>query len=94
MKQDLDIMAKKFHSPTRMCISCRERDEQSELLRLQCIEGSIETFQKVGRSFYLCENCLCQDKKVIKTLMRQCRSGDKDKLMNKLKEIIADDRKS
>jgi len=26
--------------------------------------------------------------------MRQCRSSDKDKLMNKLKEIIADDRKS
>jgi len=82
-------MAKEFYLPTRMCVSCRERDTQNNLLRLQCIEGSIEVFQKSGRSFYLCNNCLCQEKKVIKALMRQCRGGDKDKFMNKLKEIIA-----
>lgn len=82
-------MAKEFYLPTRMCISCRERVAQNNLLRLQCIDGSIEVFQKNGRSFYLCDNCLCQEKKVIKALMRQCKSGDKDKFMNKLKEIIA-----
>ncbi len=87
-------MAKKFHKPTRMCVSCRERNSQDKLLRLRCVDGSIETFNKVGRSFYLCENCLNEEKKILKTLMRQCRSGDRDKLMNKLKEIIADDRKS
>jgi len=87
-------MAKKLHLPTRMCVSCRERESQGKLLRLQCIDGSIELFSKVGRSFYLCENCLTQEKKVVKALMRQCRGGDRDKFMNKLKEIITDDRKS
>lgn len=87
-------MAKLFNQPVRMCVSCRDRHPQSELLRLQCIEGSLETFKGNGRSFYLCENCLHNEKKYLKSLMRQCKSGDKNKLMNKLKEIITDDRKS
>ncbi|MFT7004374.1 MAG: putative RNA-binding protein YlxR (DUF448 family) [Sulfurimonas sp.] len=87
-------MAKKFNQPLRMCISCRERDSQSNLLRLQCIDGSIEVFKGIGRSFYLCENCILLERKVLKALMRQCKSGDIDKFTNKLKEIIADDRKS
>jgi len=48
----------------------------------------------VGRSFYICENCLNEEKRVIKAIMRQCRSGQKDKFTSRLKEIIADDRKS
>ncbi len=87
-------MAKILNQPLRMCISCRKRDEQKKLLRLQCIDGSIEVFKGSRRSFYLCENCILDDRKVIKSLMRQCRGGDRDKFMNKLKEIIADDRKS
>ncbi|EHP30700.1 protein containing DUF448 [Sulfurimonas gotlandica GD1] len=87
-------MAKKLNQPIRMCVSCRERDTQDNLLRLQCIDGSIEIFKDIGRSFYLCENCIFEEKKVLKALMRQCKSGDKDKFTNKLKEIIADDRKS
>ena len=90
----MGIIAQRKYLPTRMCVSCRERMAQNELLRLQCIEGSINKFQKSGRSFYLCNDCLSQEKRVAKALMRQCRSGDKDKLMNKLKEIIADGRKS
>ena len=87
-------MAKKFHLPIRMCISCREKQAQNQLLRIQCIDGSIEIFDGIGRSFYICKNCLPQEKQVIKALMRQCRSGDKDKFTNRLKEIIPDDRKS
>ncbi len=87
-------MAKKFHQPTRMCLSCRERNEQQNLLRLQCKDGEISSFSGVGRSFYLCQNCLKEDKKILRALMRECRGGDKDKHMNKLKEIITDDRKS
>ncbi len=87
-------MAKKFNLPIRMCISCRGRQAQNQLLRFKCIEGSIEIFDGIGRSFYICKNCLTQDKQVLKALMRQCRSGDKDKFTNRLKEIIADDRKS
>ena len=85
-------MAEIFHIPLRMCILCRQRDSQSNLLRLQCIDGNIDQFKRRGRSFYVCKNCLKEEKKLSKALMRQCRSGDKDKLMNKLKEIITDDR--
>ncbi len=85
-------MAKNFNQPLRMCISCRERDAQEKLLRLQCIEGSVEVFKGTGRSFYLCKICIFEEKKVLKALMRQCRSGNKDKFTNKLKEIITDDR--
>ena len=87
-------MAKNFHQPLRMCISCRNRESQEKLLRLQYIDGGLESFKGKGRSFYICENCLTQEKKLSKALMRQCRSGEKDKFMNRLKEIIADDRKS
>jgi len=87
-------MAKKFHLPTRMCVSCRQRDTQFNLFRFKCVDGELTPFNGVGRSFYLCQSCLQEDKKIIRALMRQCRGGDKAKLMNKLKEIITDDRKS
>lgn len=87
-------MAKKFHLPLRMCISCRERDSQNNLLRLQCIDDSVELFSGRGRSFYLCKSCLNEEKKVLKALMRRCKSGDRDKFTIRLKEIITDDRKS
>ena len=87
-------MAKKFHQPTRMCLSCRNREAQNNLFRLQCKDGEITSFNGVGRSFYLCKNCLKEDKKIIPALMRACKGGKKDEHMNKLKEIITDDRKS
>jgi predicted RNA-binding protein YlxR (DUF448 family) len=77
-----------------MCVSCRDRQEQKLLVRLQCNEGLLEAFSGRGRSFYICKDCLEIEKKVIKSLMHKCRSGDKDKLTNRLKEIITDDRKS
>jgi len=87
-------MAKKFHEPIRTCVSCRKKDIQNNLVRLKCENGDLSSFTGLGRSFYLCKICLEEDKKLLKALMRQCRSGEKDKFMNKLKEIIADDRKS
>jgi len=87
-------MAKNFHIPIRMCVSCRNRYEQNTLLRLQCIDGSLESFNGNSRSFYICKLCLEEDKKTTKSLMRQCRSSDKEKLINRLKEIITDGRKS
>lgn len=87
-------MVKKFHKPVRMCISCRQRDEQKNLLRLICKDGNLEKFDGNGRSFYICQNCLTLEKQVSKSLMRYCKSGQKDKFMSKLKEIITDGRKS
>ena len=83
---------KNSHKPIRMCVSCRKRESQDSLVRLRCNEGSLEVYNMSGRSFYLCKDCINEEKKVLKSLMRQCRSGDKDKIMNKLKEIITDDR--
>jgi len=88
-------MAKNSHQIVRMCISCRGRNIQSTMQRLQCVEGTLKFFDGNGRTFYLCDNCLNDEKKLLKALMRQCKSGDKEKLMNnmnKLKEIITDDR--
>ncbi len=87
-------MSKKFHQAIRMCVSCRERVEQKLLVRLQCIEGILKAFNNNGRSFYICKTCLLNEKKIMKSLMRQCKSGDKDKLATRLKEIITDDRES
>ena len=87
-------MAKKFNQPLRMCISCRTRDIQINLFRLQCLESQLSLFRGNGRSFYICKICLNDEKKVLKALMRQCKSSDRDKFSNILKEIITDDRKS
>ena len=85
-------MAKNLHQIIRMCISCRDRYTQDKMQRLQCIDFKLSVFDENGRTFYLCDNCLNDDKKSSKALVRQCKSGDKEKLMNKLKEIITDDR--
>jgi predicted RNA-binding protein YlxR (DUF448 family) len=61
---------------------------------VQCKDGNLTAFRGTGRSFYLCKYCLEDEKKLTRALMRQCRSSQKDKLMNTLKEIITDDRKS
>jgi predicted RNA-binding protein YlxR (DUF448 family) len=87
-------MAKKLNQPLRMCISCRQRETQAKLIRLQCENAQLSLFKGNGRSFYLCKLCLENQKKVLKALMRQCKSPDKDKFSNTLKEIITDDRKS
>jgi len=44
--------------PIRMCISCRKREPQQELYRLQNREGILVKYQGIGRSFYLCNDCL------------------------------------
>jgi predicted RNA-binding protein YlxR (DUF448 family) len=87
-------MASKIYQPTRMCISCRDRQTQKSLLRLQCSEGELKSFSGIGRSFYLCTKCLNDKKKTLKSLMRICKTKDKEKMTNKLKEIIAYERKS
>ncbi|WP_455756590.1 hypothetical protein [Sulfurimonas sp.] len=87
-------MAENFNQPIRMCISCRDRHQQNTLVRLQCKDGSLECFNGSGRSFYICRTCMINEKKIIKSLMRQCKSGEKDKLISRLKEIITDDRES
>jgi len=60
--------------PIRMCICCRSRKFQHELIRVQCIDKELTYFTGLGRSFYLCQNCTSlQDKKLLKSLSRECK---------------------
>jgi len=44
--------------PIRMCIACRKREKQQELIRLQKENNSLIWYSGKGRSFYLCTKCL------------------------------------
>ena len=57
--------------PVRMCIHCRGRFMQAQLIRLQCQNNQIQPFQGYGRSFYLCHSCI-DDRKLAKRLAKQC----------------------
>jgi len=66
-----------------MCVVCRERLEQSSMNRYQCIEKEIVPFSGIGRSFYICNNCI-NNKKLDKIIQKICKI---DK--TKTKEIIS-----
>jgi len=50
---------KVIHKPTRMCVLCRDRKSQIELLRFRMLDNEIIEFNsnKKGRSFYICKKC-------------------------------------
>jgi len=87
-------MAPNVYYPQRMCVACRERFEQKALLRLQCMQQHLSSYSGLGRSFYLCFECVENEKKVTRALARVCKSGDMQYLSTQLKEIIADVRQS
>ncbi len=71
-----------------MCVVCRNRLFQDEMLRLQCKEKEIITFSGQNRSFYICKSCI-NDKKLDKIIQRICKV-DKEKtkqLVTKIKEM-------
>jgi len=61
-----------------MCIACRQRAPQSDLQRLQIIDGKLVEFTKVGRSFYVCFACVAKgDKKFLKVVNHKCKTNHK-----------------
>jgi len=57
-----------------MCIGCRQRISQKELIRLQYVEKKLTYFSGKGRSFYLCGECSSKrDKKLLRALSRVCK---------------------
>ncbi len=50
--------------PTRMCIACRSRLPQNTLIRLKQEDGEVVAFDGKGRSFYLCDMCIHNEKKM------------------------------
>jgi len=76
----------KQRKPTRMCLSCRQRAEKKSLIRLQQKENMIVTYQGIGRSFYICHECINNEKK-IKGLTKRFKQ-DKERFIKFLKELV------
>ena len=71
----------------RMCIVCRMRYIQSILMRFQCENKRIVTHTGVGRSFYICKECI-NSKHLHKSLNRVCKKNfNKEEVIRNLKEI-------
>ncbi|MRJ06569.1 MAG: DUF448 domain-containing protein [Epsilonproteobacteria bacterium] len=68
-----------------MCVVCRGRFPQRELLRLQCINKELRKWSGSGRSFYLCETCR-NSPKLYKILSKICRV-ERERVKKLLKEI-------
>jgi len=69
-----------------MCLSCRDRNRQNEMVRLQQIDSDIITYRGLGRSFYLCKECIDNNKK-IKGLTKRFRQ-DEEQFVKFLKELV------
>jgi len=54
----------KKSQPIRMCIACRSRHPQNTLIRLKLSGKKVVAFDGLGRSFYLCDVCVKNEKKV------------------------------
>ncbi len=50
--------------PIRMCIACRSRHPQNTLIRLKQEGSEVVAFDGKGRSFYLCDMCIHNEKKM------------------------------
>jgi len=56
--------------PIRMCIACRSRYPQNSLIRLKQDGKDVVAYDGRGRSFYLCDSCR-RDEKRIKGLVKR-----------------------
>ncbi len=59
---------------TRMCIVCRGRLPQKNLHRFQAKDKKLVKYKKVGRSFYVCSECIKSEKnRLLKILYNKFR---------------------
>lgn len=81
----------------RTCVFCRGKFEQKELLRFQCKNKKLLSYDNFGRSFYICKPCgiklqnsedIKDSKRFEKTLCKECKNNDK--YVIQLKEILID----
>ncbi len=78
----------KKSQPTRMCIACRSRQPQNTLIRLKQEDKEIVAFNGKGRSFYICDVCVNNEKK-IKGLVKRFKQ-DEERFIELLKELTKD----
>jgi len=72
--------------PIRMCIACRSRHPKNTLIRLRQDGNEILAFDGKGRSFYLCLDCVKNEKKV-KGLVKRFKQ-DTERFTKLLKELM------
>jgi predicted RNA-binding protein YlxR (DUF448 family) len=65
----------KKSQPIRMCIACRSRHPQNSLIRLKHEGKDVVAFDGKGRSFYLCDICSTDEKK-IKGLIKRFKQDE------------------
>ncbi len=76
-----------INKPIRMCIVCKSKIEQKNLIKLQCKDKKIIKSREIGRSFYICQDCIKLDEeKLIKYFIRFCKI-DKNSMKTILKEF-------
>ena len=61
--------------PIRMCIACRGRHPQNTLIRLKQEGSEVVASDGKGRSFYLCDICVHNEKK-IKGLVKRFKQDE------------------
>jgi predicted RNA-binding protein YlxR (DUF448 family) len=76
----------------RTCVVCRKKYPQKELNRLQCKDKKLYLFKGIGRSFYICNKCLVDEKRLEKAFYRHCKN--KDNYIVQLREILKNGRQS
>jgi len=75
------------YKPIRMCISCRNRNYQKDMLRLKISDDNkVMVYNNCGRSFYICDECV-KDKKKIKGLTKRFKQ-DEERFLKFLKEQL------
>ena len=81
----------KKNVPVRMCIACQKRESQKELIRLQKSENSLVFYSGKGRSFYLCQACLRNNKHIAKIVAGRMKLDIKSTEVV-LKELSSNDK--
>jgi len=72
--------------PTRMCIACRSKHPQNTLIRLKQNANEIVVYDGIGRSFYVCNQCI-QNQKKVKGLVKRFKQ-DEEHFTKLLKELM------
>jgi hypothetical protein len=82
---------KRNFTPIRMCAVCKKRFEQLKLRRYRIMDSSLFFGKGSGRSFYLCEECIKKDDKILKKSLGKVAGSFLATLQGgqNLKEILA-----
>ncbi len=74
--------------PIRMCIACRSRHPQNTMIRLKQKDSEVVAFDGKGRSFYLCDMCIDNEKKM-KGLVKRFKQ-DEERFTKLLKALASE----